>query len=126
MAGVSCVAPLHEPANLDLSKQEIRRYVASHAYDRDLETVAEQANRWIQRRVAAGKAGERLAGHGEREIGDGPARRVRRCERELLAARIGCDEPVGRPLRRPHEHVGDLVRLDVDDFKVEPAAAPGR
>jgi len=61
MLGAGCATSWHEPANLDLSKQQIRRYVASQAYDRDLETVAERASQWIQQRVSARKEGERLA-----------------------------------------------------------------
>lgn len=60
LAQAGCTAVSHEPVNLDLRKQEIRRYVESGQYDRDIATVAAQARAWIEQRAAKRGAGERL------------------------------------------------------------------
>jgi acid phosphatase len=50
-----------EPRNLDLLKREVRAYVTSGEYDREVVAVAKQAAGWIETRVARHKPGERLA-----------------------------------------------------------------
>lgn len=51
-----------EPVNLGLRKEEIRRYVASGEYSRDLAAVAAQAKAWIEERASRGAAaGRKLA-----------------------------------------------------------------
>lgn len=61
LAQTGCTTVTREPANLDLRKQEIRAYVASGRYERDIATVAAQAAVWIQQRFAARTPDERLA-----------------------------------------------------------------
>ncbi len=50
-----------EPRNLELLKREIRAYVASGEYDREVAAVAKQAAAWIETRVTKRQPGERLA-----------------------------------------------------------------
>lgn len=50
-----------EPRNLDLLKNEIRAYVQSGEYERDISGVAAKADAWLVERAAKRKAGERLA-----------------------------------------------------------------
>jgi acid phosphatase len=45
---------VHEPANLGRLKHEIRAYVDSGQYDRDIAVVAGQADHWLQERAALG------------------------------------------------------------------------
>ena len=47
-----------EPANLDLLKQEIGRYVEAGTYREDIAAVAAEATAWLERRAAQG--GKRL------------------------------------------------------------------
>lgn len=44
-----------EPRNIQLAKEEIRAYVGSGEYLREMEAVAQQASAWIKHRVAAEK-----------------------------------------------------------------------
>lgn len=53
------VVPAKAPPNLDVVKAEVRAYVRSGEYDRDVAQVAAEATAWIRRRAATG--GERLA-----------------------------------------------------------------
>ena len=50
-----------EPRNLSTLKAEIRTYVASGAYDREVARVAGDARRWVGERAARRQPGERLA-----------------------------------------------------------------
>jgi acid phosphatase len=61
LALAGCANPVREPANLDTHKREIREYVKSGAYDRELARIAGQAQRWIEQRVKRKADGERLA-----------------------------------------------------------------
>lgn len=54
--GVGCAAPSHEPPNLLPHKQAIAAYVKSGDYDRDIAAVAQEAQTWLEQRVAAAKA----------------------------------------------------------------------
>lgn len=56
-----CGTASREPANLGLHKREIRAYVDSGQYTRDIETVAVQAGAWVTARAAKRAPGERLA-----------------------------------------------------------------
>lgn len=60
LAMAGCATSVREPANLDTHKREIREYVKSGAYDRELARIAEQAQRWIEQRVKRKSEGERL------------------------------------------------------------------
>ncbi|MDO8538902.1 MAG: HAD family acid phosphatase [Opitutaceae bacterium] len=60
-AGFGGCATTHEPPNLDPHKQQIRRYVDSGEYQRDIAVVTGRAQAWIARRAAQRKPGERLA-----------------------------------------------------------------
>lgn len=53
MALAGCAGPL-SPPNLSTVKQQIRLYVESGVYQRELDTVAEQARRWVEERAARG------------------------------------------------------------------------
>jgi predicted secreted acid phosphatase len=53
--------PAREPANLSALKAEITRYVRSGEYERDVEAVAQAADRWVAARAKERQAGERLA-----------------------------------------------------------------
>jgi len=57
---VGCATSLHEPANLDLHKQELRRYVDSGRYLKDVAAVSAEAKAWITQRAAHRAPGERL------------------------------------------------------------------
>jgi acid phosphatase len=61
LACAGCATTTREPANLSAHKQEIREYVRSGAYDRELARIAGQAQRWIERRVKQKRDDERLA-----------------------------------------------------------------
>lgn len=61
VAWVGCATPAREPANLDQPKDEIRRYVDSGEYQREIATVAAEARAWVETRVGQRKAGEKLA-----------------------------------------------------------------
>ncbi len=61
MSTGGCVTGPHEPANLDPLKQEIRIYVDSGGYDRDIAAVAAKATAWLEERAARRTPGERLA-----------------------------------------------------------------
>jgi predicted secreted acid phosphatase len=49
-----CMTASHEPANIYPLKQEIRAYVESGQYERDIAVVAKQAQAWLQQRAAKG------------------------------------------------------------------------
>lgn len=55
-----CATVTREPANLDPHKRQIRAYVDSGAYQRDIASVAAQATEWLRTR-AARRGGGRLA-----------------------------------------------------------------
>jgi predicted secreted acid phosphatase len=57
----ACAGNLREPANLDSLKDEIRAYVSSGQYQREIAGVAAKADAWLVERVAKRTAGERLA-----------------------------------------------------------------
>jgi acid phosphatase len=59
-SGASAAAPIREPANIDLLKAEIRAYVSSGQYQRDIAGVAAEADAWLVERVGKKVAGERL------------------------------------------------------------------
>ena len=62
LIGVGCAAPaLREPANLQPLKEELRAYVDSGRYLRQIAAVAAEAESWLQRRAGERRAGERLA-----------------------------------------------------------------
>lgn len=50
-----------EPTNLTVAKQQVKAYVASGAYERDLTAVAKRAQAWLEQRAAQRKGGEKLA-----------------------------------------------------------------
>lgn len=50
-----------EPANLTFAKQQVKTYVDSGGYERDLTAVAKRAQAWLEQRVAQRKRGEKLA-----------------------------------------------------------------
>lgn len=52
LALASCASPTHEPPNLFPLKQQIRAYVDSGQYLRDVAEVAERAGRWLEKRAA--------------------------------------------------------------------------
>lgn len=59
-----CVAPAvktREPANLTPHKQEVRAYVDSGQYLRDIAAVAARGKTWVEQRAAQRRNGERLA-----------------------------------------------------------------
>lgn len=56
-----CATATHEPRNLDLVKAEIRDYVKSGQYEREIAAVAAQADAWLVERAARRTTGERLA-----------------------------------------------------------------
>jgi predicted secreted acid phosphatase len=59
-AGCATTMRTHEPPNLTLLKKEIRAYVESGQYERDIAAVAAQAKAWIEQRAARRAPGERL------------------------------------------------------------------
>jgi predicted secreted acid phosphatase len=54
-------AALAEPRNLDLHKNEIRAYVDTGEYGRDLSAVGKNAEAWLSERAGKRAVGERLA-----------------------------------------------------------------
>lgn len=54
IASSGCGTLTHEPANLDPHKREIRTYVESGQYDRDIAAVAAKARAWLERRAPRG------------------------------------------------------------------------
>jgi acid phosphatase len=58
VAVAGCSSVTHEPPNLSPHKRQIRAYVESGQYMRDLDTVAVRASAWIEQRAARG--GNRL------------------------------------------------------------------
>ncbi len=52
-----CATATREPPNLDPHKQQLRAYVESGDYRREIDAVARQAQRWIEERTARGGAG---------------------------------------------------------------------
>lgn len=61
LAGCAQIQATREPANLSAAKAAVVRYHDSGGYERELARVAAQARSWIEMRVAARRAGERLA-----------------------------------------------------------------
>lgn len=57
----SCSSPSGEPPNLFPLKQQIRAYVESGRYQRDMASVAARAASWLEERAAKRQMGERLA-----------------------------------------------------------------
>ena len=57
---VTVAAMAAEPANLGLHKREIRTYVDSGEYARDIAAVAARADAWVRERSAQRATGERL------------------------------------------------------------------
>ena len=60
LAGCAQIPVTREPANLSDAKAAVVRYHDEGVYERELAEVAAQARTWIEQRVAARKAGERL------------------------------------------------------------------
>ena len=57
-----CPLPAAEPANLDVAKQAVNRYISSGVYGQDLAKAAVKAGKYVARRVAQPlKAGEKRA-----------------------------------------------------------------
>jgi len=56
LAAVALVLPVaaREPANLNALKDEIRAYIDSGEYERDIAVVAAQANAWLEQRARQG------------------------------------------------------------------------
>ncbi|MDP3073145.1 MAG: HAD family acid phosphatase [Opitutaceae bacterium] len=54
MALAGCATALREPANLFPHKQELKAYVESGAYRREIAAVAAQAQAWVEQRAKAG------------------------------------------------------------------------
>jgi acid phosphatase len=54
MLAAGYAAPVREPGNLGLLKDEIRAYVESGAYDRGIAAVVAQAGTWLEQRVKQG------------------------------------------------------------------------
>ncbi len=61
LALAGCATASHEPPNLGRLKQQIRAYLDSGDYDRDIAAVAAKADAWIGQRAARRAPGERLA-----------------------------------------------------------------
>lgn len=59
--GGGCATATREPANLGPHKRQIRTYVESGDYQRDIASVAAQATSWLEQRAGRRTAGERLA-----------------------------------------------------------------
>jgi acid phosphatase len=57
LAAAGCSTSVREPANLSPHKRQIRAYVDSGQYMRDLDTVASRASAWVRQRAAAGGNG---------------------------------------------------------------------
>ena len=60
-AGCATHVQTNEPPNLGLLKRQIRTYVDSGQYQKDIADVASQAQAWVEQRAARKSAGERLA-----------------------------------------------------------------
>ena len=60
LAGCATSPAWREPANLDPHKRQLRAYVESKQYDRDIAAVAAKARAWIEQRVTKRAPGERL------------------------------------------------------------------
>ena len=58
VAAAGCATATHEPPNLSPHKRQIREYVETGQYMRDLDTVALSAKSWVEQRAA--KGGEKL------------------------------------------------------------------
>ena len=58
LASTGCTTFTHEPPNLSLLKQQIRTYVESGDYLRDIDVVAARAKAWVIERAA--KGGDKL------------------------------------------------------------------
>lgn len=56
LAFAGCATITSEPPNLDPHKQELRRYVDSGQYGREIATVATMAKAWVEERAARGGA----------------------------------------------------------------------
>ncbi len=54
-----CAVSSREPGNLSVAKEEIKAYIESKDYDRDLAATAAKAKTWVEKRTA--KTGEKLA-----------------------------------------------------------------
>lgn len=61
LAIATAAAESREPKNISLLKQELKTYVDSGHYLEDIAAVADEANTWIEQRLAAKKPSERLA-----------------------------------------------------------------
>ena len=61
LAAAGCATDSREPRNLDLLKEEIRDYVSSGRYQREIAAVASKGDAWLVERAAKRAAGERLA-----------------------------------------------------------------
>lgn len=59
--GLAVALPAQEPRNLGLLKRELRTYVKSGAYQRDVAAVGKEASGWIESRTAQVTPGEKLA-----------------------------------------------------------------
>lgn len=61
LLGFAVVLIAQEPRNLDLLKAEIRDYVKSGRYEKDIAAVTTKADAWLVERAGQKKPGERLA-----------------------------------------------------------------
>lgn len=61
LAVASCATRQGEPRNLGALKAEVRAYVDSGRYQREIAAIAVQANAWLTERAARRKPAERLA-----------------------------------------------------------------
>jgi acid phosphatase len=61
LAVAGCATRPAEPRNLDFVKDEIREYVKSGRYEREIAAVAQQARGWIEQRATKKAPGERIA-----------------------------------------------------------------
>jgi len=61
LLAAGCATSLKEPANIEFSKRELRQYVASGQYMKEILMVATEAKAWIEQRAAHRVPGERLA-----------------------------------------------------------------
>lgn len=59
--GTGCATVTREPPNLDPHKRQIRTYVDSGDYERDIAVVAARANAWLEQRAGRRAGAERLA-----------------------------------------------------------------
>jgi predicted secreted acid phosphatase len=58
LASTGCTTATREPPNLSLLKQQVRTYVESGDYLRDIDVVASRAKAWVEERAA--KGGDKL------------------------------------------------------------------